>query len=86
MSHNLDSPIAHEYRGHQLFVKFDWAKPNDDTPIAAFILQDSQVQGLADTIGVLTGPWPDYYYALAEAISVGERFIDSQLPSRQSRS
>lgn len=29
MTHSSDLPITHEYRGHQLVLKFGWEKPND---------------------------------------------------------
>ncbi|CAI8791806.1 HicB family protein [Pseudomonas jessenii] len=80
MSHNLDAPIVHEYRGHLLFIKFDWAKPNDDSPFAAHILQSSEVAGLANTVADLPGPWTDYQTALAEGMAAAERWVDSQLP------
>jgi hypothetical protein len=80
MSHSLDAPITHEYRGHKLVVKFDWEKPNDDSPAAAHVLEEGGIPGLADTVAELPGPWPDYQSALAEAMAVAERWIDSQLP------
>jgi hypothetical protein len=78
--HNLDRPVTHKYRGHQLFLKFDWEKPNDAAPSAAHVLEKSEVPGLANTVADIIGPWPDYRSALAEAISAGERWIDSQSP------
>ena len=80
MSHNLDTPLVHEYRGHQLFVKFGWDKPNDESPMTAHILENSAVDGLANTVADLSGPWADYHSALAEAMAAAERWIDSQLP------
>lgn len=80
MSHGLDTPIAHEYRGQKLVLKFDWGRPNDDSPVAAHVLEESGIQGLANTVAQLRGPWPDYPSALAEAMKVAERWIDSQLP------
>ena len=80
MSHSLDRPITHEYRGHQLFVKFDWGRPNDETPVAAHVVESSEIPGFANTVADLSGPWPDYQAALAEAVATAERWIDSQLP------
>ncbi|WP_434606265.1 hypothetical protein J3P80_10705 [Pseudomonas sp. D2-30] len=80
MSHNLDLPVAHTYRGHQLFLKFDWKRPNDAAPTAAHILVNCDVPGLASTVGELKGPWSSYLDALTEAIGVGEQWVDSQLP------
>lgn len=80
MPHGLDVPITHEYRGHNLVVKFDWNRPNDPSPTAAHVLAESGVQGLADTVAELPGPWPDYPCALADAMAAAERWIDSQLP------
>lgn len=79
MSHNMDMPITHQYCGHQLFLKFDWAKPNDLTPLAAHVLVHCDVPGLASTVAELHGPWASYHDAVAEAIAVGERWVDSQL-------
>lgn len=80
MSHGLDVPITHEYRGHKLVVKFDWDRPNDQSPTAAHVLAESGVHGLADTVADLQGPWRDYPSALAEAIAAAECWIDGQLP------
>jgi hypothetical protein len=80
MSHGLDTPITHVYRGHKLVVKFDWERPNDDSPVAAHVLEESGVQGLANAVAQLQGPWTDYPSALAEAMEVAERWINSQLP------
>lgn len=80
MSHSSDSPIIHEYRGHQLVLKFDWEKPNDQSPAAAHILKSSDVPGFANTVADLHGPWTDYQSAIAEAMALAERWIDSQMP------
>lgn len=79
MSHSLDMPITHEYRGHHVVVKFEWVKPNDDAPVAAHVLAYCDVPGLASTVAELDGPWESYHDALAEAMSVGELWIDSQM-------
>ncbi len=42
MSHGVDVPIIHEYRGHKLVVKFDWDRPNDQSPTAAHATARSQ--------------------------------------------
>ncbi|MFQ6345979.1 hypothetical protein ACQRBV_22885 [Pseudomonas sp. R11F] len=77
MSHSLDTPIAHEYRGHRLFLKFDWNRPNDETPVAAHVIESSDIPGYANTVADLSGPWRDYQNALAEAIATAERWVDS---------
>lgn len=79
MPHGLDLPVTRTYRGHQLYIKFEWAKPNDEAPVAAHILVNCDVPGLASTVGELQGPWSNYLDALIEAIAVGERWVDSQL-------
>ncbi|PQZ89471.1 MULTISPECIES: hypothetical protein [Pseudomonas] len=79
MSHNLDVPIAHSYRGHTMVLKFDWRRPNDDAPIAAKIIEPAPIDGLGEVAAELTGPWPDYPAALDEAMAAAERWIDSQL-------
>ena len=80
MSHNLDAPIAHAYRGHVMFLKFDWRRPNDDVPVAATIIEPAPINGLGEVAAELKGPWPDYPSALNEAMAAAERWIDSQLP------
>ncbi|OOH81310.1 hypothetical protein BOW65_09520 [Pseudomonas koreensis] len=80
MSHSLDRPIAHEYRGHELFIKFDWDKPNDEVPVSAHVVEASEVPGFANTVADLPGPWEDYPSALADAMATAERWVDSQLP------
>lgn len=80
MSHNLDAPIAHSYRGHVMFLKFDWRRPNDDVPVAAKIIEPAPINGLGEVAAELMGPWPDYPSALDEAMAAAERWIDSQLP------
>ncbi|MFK7670033.1 hypothetical protein [Pseudomonas lundensis] len=80
VSHNLDAPIAHSYRGHVMFLKFDWRRPNDDVPVAAKIIEPAPINGLGEVAAELMGPWPDYPSALDEAMAAAERWIDSQLP------
>lgn len=80
MPHSHNKPITHDYRGHRLFVKFDWNRPNDETPVAAHVVESSEIPGFANTVADLPGPWPDYQAALAEAVAAAERWIDSQLP------
>ncbi|QYM70607.1 hypothetical protein QDY63_10755 [Pseudomonas brenneri] len=80
MPHQLDIPIAHAYRGHTMFLKFVWRRPNDDAPIAAKIIEPAQIDGLGEVAAELTGPWPDYPAAIDEATAAAERWIDSQLP------
>ncbi len=79
VSHNLDIPIAHAYRGHTLFLKFEWKKPNDEAPVSATIVEPATVDGLGKVVGELTGPWPDYLSALNETLDAAERWIDGQL-------
>lgn len=45
VSHNFDAPIAHAYRGHVMFLKFDWRRPNDDAPVAAKIIEPAPIDG-----------------------------------------
>ena len=80
VSHNLDAPIAHAYRGHVMFLKFDWRRPNDDAQVAARIIEPAPINGLGEVAAELKGPWPDYPSALDEAMAAAERWIDSQLP------
>lgn len=80
MSHSLDAPIAHAYRGRTLFLKFDWGRPNDAVPLAATVVEQSLINGLGEVAAQLSGPWADYPAALDEAIAAAERWIDSQLP------
>lgn len=80
MSHQIDFPIAHAYRGHTMFLKFDWRRPNDDAPVAAKIIEPASIDGLGEVAAELTGPWPDYPAALDEAMAAAERWVDSQLP------
>ena len=80
MSHCLDVPIAHAYRGHTMFLKFNWRRPNDDAPVTAKIIEPASIDGLGEVAAELTGPWPDYPAALDEAMAAAERWVDSQLP------
>lgn len=80
MSHNLDVPIAHAYRGHTMFLKFAWKRPNDDAPVAAKVIEPAPIDGMGEVAAELEGPWPDYATALDEAMVAAERWIDSQLP------
>ena len=80
MSHNFDAPIAHAYRGHVMFLKFDWRRPNDQIPVAAKIIEPAPINGLGEVAAKLEGPWPDYPAALDDAMAAAERWIDSQLP------
>lgn len=80
VSHNLDVPIAHEYRGHTVFLKFVWKRPNDLVPESATIIEPLQIDGMGEVASELPGPWPDYPAALNEAMSAAERWVDSQLP------
>jgi hypothetical protein len=80
VSHNLDAPIAHAYRGHVIFLKFDWRRPNDDAPVAAKIIEPAPIDGLGEVAAELSGPWPDFPSALDDAMAAAERWVDSQLP------
>ena len=80
MSHNFDAPIAHAHRGHVMFLKFDWRRPNDQSPVAAKIIERAPINGLGEVAAKLEGPWPDYPAALDDAMAAAERWIDSQLP------
>lgn len=80
MSHNLDVPIVHEYRGHTVFLKFVWKRPNDLVPASATIIEPVDVRGMGEVAAELAGPWADYTAALDDAMSAAERWVDSQLP------
>ncbi|MBC8783647.1 hypothetical protein [Pseudomonas fluorescens] len=80
VSHNFDAPIAHAYRGHVMFLKFDWRRPNDGSPVAATIIEPAPIDDLGEIAAELKGPWPDYPTALDDAMAAAERWIDSQLP------
>ncbi|MEW5697614.1 hypothetical protein ACAW49_18620 [Pseudomonas sp. Env-44] len=80
VSHNFDAPIAHAYRGYVMFLKFDWSRPNDESPVGAKIIESAAINGLGEVAAELEGPWPDYPAALDEAMAAAERWIDSQLP------
>jgi len=76
----MDVPIVHHYRGRDVFVKFCWRKPNDETPTAAHIIAEGSVEGLGVGAVDLVGPWDNYPEALADAMALAEQWIDSQLP------
>lgn len=80
MSHQMDVPLAHHYRGRDVFVKFDWQKPNDEAPIAAHVVAKGQVEGLGKVAVELNGPWEDYQQAIADAVKAAEDWIDQQMP------
>jgi hypothetical protein len=80
VSHLMDWPITHHYRGTDVFVKFYWQKPNDKIPTAAHVIAEGSVEGLGIGAIDLVGPWDDYPEALAEAMAAAEQWIDSQLP------
>lgn len=80
MPHTLETPIVHQFRNITPYLKFDWAKTNDESPIAAHVIEDGEIHGYGTTVAELTGPWPDYHSALTETISVAERWISNQLP------
>ena len=80
MSHNFDAPIAHAYRGHVIFLKFDWRRPNDHSPVAAKIIEPAPINGLGEVAAEVECPWPDYPAARDDAMAAAERWIDSQLP------
>lgn len=80
MSHNLEVPVAHAYRGHTMFLKFDWRRPNDGAPTAAKIIEPASIDGMGEVAAVLSGPWVDYPAALDDAMAAAERWVDSQLP------
>ncbi|WP_350647175.1 hypothetical protein [Pseudomonas sp. HY13-MNA-CIBAN-0226] len=79
MPHNMETPIVHQFRNVTVYLKFDWDKPNDDSPVAAHVVEDGEIHGYGITVAELAGPWPDYHSALAETISVAEQWIDTQL-------
>lgn len=79
MSHHMDSPISHAYRGHKMYLKFCWVRPNDPSPVSAKIIEPAVIDGLGEVAAELSGPWPDYPTALDEAMAAAERWVDSQL-------
>ena len=79
MSHNLDIPITHVYRGQTIFLKFEWARPNNLAPESAKVIQAGSINGMGEIAADLVGPWADYHSAVEEAIAAAERWIDSQL-------
>lgn len=79
VSHNLDGPVVHVYRGQTMFLKFVWRRPNDKAPIAAMIIEPAPIHGLGEVAAELTGPWPDYPSAIDDAMAAAERWVDSQL-------
>jgi hypothetical protein len=76
----MDLPIVHHYRGKDVFVKFDWQKPNDEVPSAVHLITEGQVDGLGIGAIDLIGPWDDYPSALADAMAMAEQWINNQLP------
>ena len=85
MSHLMDAPIALEHRGHQVFLKLEWQRPNDEVPIAVRIVQPSEITGLGEVAAELSGPWSDYQAAIDEAKAAAERWISSQMTTREVR-
>lgn len=79
MPHIMQAPIVHKFRNVTVHVKFEWDRPNDESPKAAHVVEDGKISGYGSAVAKLTGPWPDYQSALEEAISVADRWIDSQL-------
>ncbi|WP_426248501.1 hypothetical protein [Pseudomonas sp. TWR3-1-1] len=71
--------IVHNYRGSVLYLKFYWAKPNDIVPLSINVVESSEISGFGITAAELTGDWPNYQSALADALATANRFIDSQL-------
>lgn len=79
MSHLMDMPLAHRYRGEEVFVKFDWLKPNDEIPSSAHVIAKGEVEGLGQTVLSLAGPWGDYDQAIVDAVKAAEDWIDQQM-------
>jgi len=79
MPHMMETPIVHQFRNVTVYVKFEWDKPNDESPKAAHVVQDGDISGYGNAVAELTGPWVDYKSALEEAITVADRWIDSRL-------
>lgn len=79
MSHNLDAPIEHEYRGWKVFLKFEWARPNDVAPVLFRVIESSEIPGYGNVAAEIAGPWEDYQAALSDAMAAAERWIDWQL-------
>lgn len=80
MSYRMDTPIAHEHRGHTVFLKFEWERPNDEAPISARVVQAGNIRGYGEVVAELQGPWTSYRAALEDVMSAADRWINSQLP------
>ncbi|MFJ7141211.1 hypothetical protein [Pseudomonas protegens] len=80
MSHNLDVPIELEYRGRKVFLKFEWARPNDVAPILFRVIESSEISGFGNVAAEISGPWEDYQTALDDAMAAARRWIDCQCP------
>ena len=76
MSHLMDLPLVHNYRGRNFIVKFGWQKPNDQIPAAARVVIEGDIEGLGEIAFELAGPWDDYQQAASEAIRAAEDWLD----------
>ena len=76
MSHLMDLPLVHNYRGRNFIVKFGWQKPNDQIPAAARVVIEGDIKGLGEIAFELAGPWDDYQQAASEAIRAAEDWVD----------
>ena len=68
----MDVPLAHHYRGKDVFVKFDWQKPNDEAPTAAHVIAQCEVEVLGKVAVDLDGSWDDFQQAIADAVKAAE--------------
>jgi len=80
VSYIRDVPIEHEYLGQKVFLKFEWERPNDVTPVLFRVIESSEIPGFGNVAAEIAGPWEDYQAAIAEAMAAAQRRIDSQLP------
>lgn len=79
MSHTMEAPIVHRFRDVTVYLKFQWGKPNDESPRAALVVEDREISGYGHAVAELTGPWADYQSALEATILVADQWIDNHL-------
>lgn len=75
---HMSFPVTFVYRGHTVFLKFEWHKPNDEVPSHAKVVQPGDIEGFGQVAAELRGPWTDYPSALAETEAAAQRWINSQ--------
>jgi len=85
VSHLMDVPIEHEFQGQKVFLKLEWRHPNDRIPVAVRVVQPSEILGLGEVAAELSGPWDDYQAAITDAKAAAERWICSQMTTREAK-